>query len=88
MATQKLQAQRASVVTPSDTDNIPNIATQDGEGNLGCLLYVGTGGDLKVTTSGGDIVTLSNVFGGQFLPISVLKVFSTGTSATDILALW
>tara|TARA_R110000803_G_scaffold96268_1_gene164390 strand:+ start:180 stop:446 length:267 start_codon:yes stop_codon:yes gene_type:complete len=88
MATQKLQAQRAAVVTTSDTANIPNIASENGEGNLGCLLYVGTSGNLKVTTSGGDTVTLVNILGGQFLPISVVKVFATGTTASNIIALW
>lgn len=88
MATQKLQAQRASVVTPSDTTNIPNIATQDGSGNRGCVIYIGGAGDLKVTTSGGDTVTLVGLLAGQFIPLSVIKVFSTGTTATNVIALW
>lgn len=52
------------------------------------VLYVGGAGDLKVTTSSGDIVTLAGVQGGTFLPISVLKVWSSGTTATNIIALW
>lgn len=88
MATQKFQAQRAAGVTPSDTVDIPNIATQDGSGNRGCLLYVGTTGDLKVITSGGDTVTFVGIPGGQFLPLSVIRVFSTDTTADNIIALW
>ena len=54
----------------------------------GCVLYVGTGGNLHVLTHGGDDVVFSNVLGGTFIPVQVLKVFSTGTSAANIVALW
>lgn len=88
MAYQKLQASRASLVTPSDTINIPSVSSEDGKGNNGCLLYVGTGGDLKVLTIGGDEVTFVGFPNGGFLPVNVIRVFSTGTTASDILALW
>ena len=61
---------------------------QSGLGNQGCVLYVGTGGTLKVTTSGNDIVTFTNIQDGTFFPINVLKVFSTGTTSSNIIALW
>ena len=49
MAYQKLQQSRAAVVTKSDTENIPN----PGNGAVeGCVLYVGTGGILRVLTAG------------------------------------
>jgi len=85
MAYQKLQAQRASVVVPSNTVDIPSISGGTGGG---CVLYVGTGGSLAVMTVGGDSVVLLNVQSGSFLPIQVARVLVTGTSATDILALW
>ena len=88
MAYQKLQANRASAVTPSDTVNIPNISTEDGSGNNGCVLYVGVTGDVRVLTAGGDDVTLVGVSAGQFIPVQVVKVFATGTTSTNILALW
>lgn len=88
MAYQKLQAGRAAAVSPSNTANIPNVATQDGLGNNGCVLYVGTKGNLKVMTVGGDEVTFTNVQDGSFIPVQVLKVFSTGTTASNIVALW
>ena len=47
MAYQKLQAERAAAVTPSNTVNIPSVSTADGTGNNGCVLYVGVAGDLK-----------------------------------------
>lgn len=85
MSYQKLQAGRAAAVTPSDTVNIPAIT---GGSNNGCVLYVGGAGNLKVLTVGGDEVTLTAVPVGTFVPVQVLRVFSTGTTATNIVALW
>jgi len=86
MGYQKLQAQRASAVVPSDTVNIPSVSNSTNEEP--CVLYVGTGGNLRVLTSGDDNVTFINIQGGSFLPIQVVRVFSTGTTASNILALW
>jgi hypothetical protein len=88
MAVQKLQAGRAAAVTPSDTVDIPSVSTQDGSGNNGCVLYVGTGGTLKVSTIGGDEVTFTGIVSGTFVPVQVLRVWATGTSASNIVALW
>lgn len=54
----------------------------------GCVLYVGTGGNLRVITVSGQDVTFTGIIGGTFLPVQVLKVFTTGTSAANIVALW
>jgi len=88
MAYQKLQASRAAAVTLSDTVDIPSISNQNGRGNNGCVLYVGTGGDLRVLTSGGDDVIFTGFPDGGFLPVNVVRVFSTNTTATNIVALW
>jgi hypothetical protein len=88
MAYQKLQTSRAAVVTPSDTVDIPSISTQNGRGNNGCVLYVGVGGDLTVLTAGGDKVLFTGFPTGGFLPVQVVKVFATDTTAASILALW
>lgn len=88
MAYQKLQAGRASVVTKSDTDNIPDVS---GGENNGCVLYIGSageGGALRVLTVGGDDVTFYGVQSGTFFPVQVLRVFDTDTTATNIVALW
>lgn len=53
-----------------------------------CVLYVGTGGNLRVLTASGQDVTFANIIGGTFLPVQVLKVFATGTAASNIVALW
>lgn len=85
MSYQKLQSGRAAAVTPSDTVNIPAVT---GGSNNGCVLYVGGAGNLKVLTIGGDEVILPNVQAGTFVPVQVLRVFATGTTATSIVALW
>lgn len=56
--------------------------------NEGAVLYVGTGGNVAVETIGGDSITLTGVVSGSFLPIMVSKVKVTGTTASDIIALW
>jgi hypothetical protein len=85
MSYQKLQAGRAAAVTPSNTVDIPSIS---GGTNNGCVLYVGGGGNLKVLTVGGDEVTFVNIQDGAFIPVNVLRVYATGTTATNIVALW
>jgi hypothetical protein len=85
MAYQKLQPSRAAVVTKSDTVDIPN----PGNGQVeGCVLYVGTGGILRVLTAAGDDITFKNVPNGTFLPVQVVRVFAGVTTAADIIALW
>ena len=64
-------------VTPSDTG-----ALTVGQ------LFVGTGGDVAVKFPSQSItVVFKNVPDGSFLPIYVVKVLSTGTTASDIVIL-
>ena len=56
--------------------------------NQGCVLYVGGAGDLAVVTSSGSEVTLVGVLAGSFIPVQVLRVEATNTTATNIVALW
>ena len=53
----------------------------------GCVLYVGGGGDLKVKMVSGKVVKFVNMQVG-FVPLHVTQVYSTGTTATNIIALW
>ena len=70
-------ASRAFAVVPSDASPlITNVRA----------LYVGTGGDIRLTTEDGDTVTLKNVPNGV-LPVACQKVWETGTTALDIVAL-
>jgi hypothetical protein len=57
-------------------------------GNQGCVLYIGGAGNVTMTTNGNDIVTLVGLNTGQFVPVQCVKVFATGTTATEIIALW
>ena len=85
MAYQKLQVSRAVVVSPSDTDN---ITAPTGGPNDGCVLYIGTGGNVRVMTAGGDDVVFYGIPTGSFIPVQVVKVFATDTTASNIIALW
>ena len=84
MSYQKLQSSQVKSITPSDTENF-QYETQN---NRGAVLFIGTGGDLRVLTSSGDDVVFKNVADGSFLPVQVVRVFSTNTTASDIIALW
>ena len=54
----------------------------------GAVFYVGTGGDVKITTAAGDDVTLVSLPTGAFVPVQTIKIFNTGTTASNIVALW
>ena len=59
--------------------------------NEGCIIYVGGQGqneDVKVTTIGGDVVVFHRAPLGTYLPVIVSKVWKTGTSAINLLAIW
>ena len=51
-------------------------------------LYVGGGGDVAVRLQDGTEITLANVPTGTLIPIRVIRVLATGTSATQIVGLW
>ena len=59
-------------------------------GDTAFTLFVGTGGaasTLKVRTANGEDVTLNNVPDSSFIPLQVIRVFATGTTCSNILAL-
>lgn len=69
-------ASRAIAVTPADSD-----LTLPFRG-----LYVGTTGNIKVTDLYGNAVTFNSVPVG-FFPVGVTRVWSTGTTASNIVGL-
>ncbi len=71
-------AQSAVLVTPSDSQSLPN-ATR--------ALYVGGAGNLRVTLVSGDTVTLTGVVAGMIYPLRVSRVLATGTTATGLVGL-
>ncbi|MDB9874046.1 hypothetical protein OAC97_02165 [Flavobacteriaceae bacterium] len=55
----------------------------------GAVLYIGTAGNLRVTTIAGDDVTFVGINTGAFFPVQVKKVWATGgTTVSNIIALW
>lgn len=68
-----------AAVTPSDTVDLAPAAR---------ALYVGVGGAIKVDTLNGSTLTFAGVSGGCILPVSVKRVYSTGTTASSIIALY
>jgi hypothetical protein len=70
-------AANAFPVTPNDSADLATTARS---------LLIGTAGDLRVTTLAGDTVTLTGVPAGV-LPLAVVRVFNTSTTASNIAAL-
>jgi hypothetical protein len=64
------------------------MSPQSGLGNPGCYLYIGGAGNVSVVTLGGDTITFAGVPAGTTLPIQVVKLRSTGTTATLVNAMW
>ena len=54
----------------------------------GAVLYVGTAGNLRVTTVAGDDVIFMGINTGAFFPVHVRKVWATNNTASNIIALW
>lgn len=72
-------APNAAAVTPSDVTSLQNVSRS---------IYVGTGGDVAVVMVGGQTVTFPAVPNGALLPVRVKQVLSSGTTASNIVALW
>lgn len=70
--------QFAEAVTPSDTATIPCT--------LG--LYIGVTGTVVVDMKDGGTITFVGATAGTVLPIQVVKVHATGTTAASIVALY
>ena len=68
----------ASAVTPSDSVNL----------SYPSVVYVGGAGSVKVTTAQGDQVTFVGLSAGQVIPVQVIRVWSSGTTATSMLAIY
>lgn len=79
---------------PSDTvlnnGETVDISSQDHTVTQGytVMLYVGTGGTVKVKMIDATDLTFTNVISGTFLPLCVTKIYRTGTTASGMVALW
>jgi hypothetical protein len=70
----------AKPVTPSDTVNLPNGPCR--------AIYVGGAGNLQIITAGGSTATFVGLAAGTVLPMGAVRVLSTSTTATNLLALY
>lgn len=66
-------------VTPSDSANLPWLTRG---------LYIGGDGDVVAVRADGVAVTFTGVLAGSILPVSCIRVNSTSTTATAIVALY
>ena len=73
-----VSAYDAAAVTPSDSADIRPTRG----------LFVGAAGNIKVDMALGTTLTFTGVQAGSILPIQVKRVYSTDTTATDIVALY
>lgn len=65
-------------VTKSDTASL----------DFPSVVYVGGAGNVAVVTANGDTVTFTAVPAGGVVPVVVIKVLETGTTATDMVAVY
>jgi len=68
-----------ALVTPNNTQDLTFFAR---------ALIIGGSGTLKVTTVGGETLTLPALPDGYRLDARIRRVWATGTTATDIVAMW
>lgn len=73
-----VSARRAVGVSPSNATIIQPTRA----------LYVGDTGNVAVTMVDGGEATFASVPPGSILPVQVTKIWSTGTTASNILALY
>lgn len=67
----------AAVVTPNDGNNFePSV------------IYTGTGGTIRVLTAEGTDVTFNNALSGSILPVRVVRVWATNTTATSMVRIF
>ncbi len=65
-------------IMSSDTCELPHITR---------ALYIGGDGDVRVEMYSGQIITFMEANSGSVIPIRVIKVFATGTTATRIVGI-
>lgn len=68
----------AVAVTPSDSVNLTYPS----------VIYVGGTGNVQVTTAQGDVVVFSGLPAGAVIPVQVIRVWATNTTATLLLAIY
>lgn len=75
---QHIQAEDAIAITPNDSTTF----------NPTSAFYIGVDGDVTVETISGSTVTFTGVIGGSIIPLRIVKVFATNTTADGIIAMY
>ena len=78
-ANSSVPASFGAEVVPSDVNELSHVSR---------ALYVGTGGDVTLVLENGQELPFVGVPGGTIMPLRVRQVNATGTTASDINALW
>lgn len=73
-----LPANDAFAITPHDTNDLAQTTRG---------IYIGGAGAVAVITQAGTTVTFSGAAAGSVIPVSVSRVLSTGTTATNLVGL-
>jgi hypothetical protein len=71
---------RGVAITPSDTVNLADVTRAIYVGGTGTITYVSEGGD--------TVPLLGNIPVGAVIRVCASRVNSTGTTATNLVALW
>lgn len=69
----------AAEIVPDNATDLANYARG---------LWVGTAGDVKVDTAGGNTVTFVAAAAGAIIPVRTKRVYATGTTASNIVAMY
>lgn len=77
--TDNLSAPRFKELVPSDTDTLEPAPFG---------IYVGTGGNVEAVDNYGNAATFANVPTGTTIAIAPHKIMATGTTASDLCALY
>ena len=84
-------------LVPEDAGGATDKYSIYNEATNGCILYVGTAGNLAVALANvsgptpslpGERLTFKNLPNASFMPTQVRRVNVTNTTASDIIALW
>lgn len=80
MAIGNYPASDAQTISPSDSKPLPGGPCRK--------IWVGTTGDVRITTQAGTVTVLKNVPSGTSIDVITSQVWATGTSASDLVALY
>lgn len=75
--------------TMSARDCLPITPSNDTDFKVEArAIFIGVGGDIRIRTQSGNTVTFKNLVSGYILPVQVVRVYQTGTTASELIALF